>query len=210
MKIYSPIEMMIYILENPLEFFIFSFIFGVLLTVAANSKSALGIKLFKNLFTIATLYFVVSVFLTYVDYQNSADHQFSLVFFSHFKVIEIVALVASLWLGQSTARRVNPDSILKTAEIFSGNFPIKEKELSAVALNYFGLLFLIPFSIGITFIYNVLFISIILVPASLLGLYDDEWNRVLPTAALGTLFFIVGLTSASIIRVSKIRNDGNN
>lgn len=202
--------MMIYILENPLEFiFTVLFIFGILLPIAANSKSNVWLKLFKHLFTITTLYFALSVFLTYVDYQNSADHQFSLVFFSHFKVIEILALLASLWLGQTTARSANPDRILSYAEDFSGVFMSKAKGIYVIASNYFILIFIIPFSIGITFIYNVLFITILLTPASLLGLYEVEWNRVLPTAGLGTLFFIVGLTSVSIIRVSQIRNDGN-
>ena len=209
MKIYSPFEMMIYILDHPLGFFISSCILAISVIIAGNSKSHVWLKLFKYLFTIATLYFVLSVFSTYVEYQKNADHQFSLVFFSHFKVIEIVALVASLWLGQSTAHRLNSASILGTAEIFSSGFMSKQKGLPAIALNYFVLLFLIPFSVGITFIYNLLFISILLIPASLLNLYEAEWNRVLPTAGLGTLFFIVGLTSVSIIRVSQMRNDGN-
>ena len=81
MKIYSPIEMMIYIGDHPLGFFISSCILGISLIIAGNSKSHVWLKLFKHLFKIATLYFVLSVFLTYVDYQNSADHQFSLVFF---------------------------------------------------------------------------------------------------------------------------------
>jgi hypothetical protein len=58
-------------------------------------------------------------------------------------------------------------------------------------------------------LWNALLSAIILYPASLLNIYDWRSSQFNQTVVIGTLFFIVGLTSVSIIRVSEMKRDSN-
>jgi len=130
------------------------------------------------------------------------------MFFSHFQVAEILTLMASLWFGQSTARSAKISIILEHAGFYSAAYMKKDQEISAILFVYVFSLIMIPLLTSGFILWNALLSAIILYPASLLKIYDWKSSHFYQTVLIGTLFFIVGLTSVSIIRASQIRNDG--
>lgn len=142
------------------------------------------------------------------DSQNGYGIELLSVFFSHFQVAEIFTLMASLWFGQSTARSAKISTILEHAGFYSAAYMNKNMKLPDVIPSYLFSLIMIPLLTSGFILWNALFSAIILYPASLLKIYDWQSSHFYQTVAIGTLFFIVGLTSVSIIRASQIGNDG--
>ena len=141
--------------------------------------------------------------------QNGYGIELLSMFFSHFQVAEIFTLMVSLWLGQSAARSANPSTILEHAGFYSAAYMNEEMGLTRVLLSYLFSLIIIPLFASVFFLWNALFAAIILYPASLLKIYDWQSSQFFQIVALGTLFFIVGLSSVSIIRASQIQDNIN-
>jgi hypothetical protein len=141
--------------------------------------------------------------------QNGYGVELLSVFFSNFQVAEIFTFMASLWLGQSAARSAKISTILEHAGFYSAAYMKKDKEISAVLLAYIFSLIMIPLLTSGFILWNALLSAIILYPASLLKIYDWRSSQFNQTVVIGTLFFIVGLTSVSIIRVSEMKRDSN-
>jgi hypothetical protein len=141
------------------------------------------------------------------DSQNGYGFELLSMFFSHFQIAEILALVVCLWCGQSSALGAKPSTILEHARFYSSAYMDKEKGLYAIIGPYLFSLVIIPLMMSILYLWNILFVSIVLYPASLLALYDWKSYRLFQMAGVGSIFFIVGLTSVSIIRVSEIKID---
>ena len=141
--------------------------------------------------------------------QNGYGIELLSMFFSHFQVAEIFTLMVSLWLGQSAARSANLSTILEHAGFYSAAYMNEERGLTRVLLSYLFSLIIIPLFASVFFLWNALFAAIILYPASLLKIYDWQSSQFLQIVALGTLFFMVGLSSVSIIRASQIQDNIN-
>ena len=141
--------------------------------------------------------------------QNGYGIELLSMFFSHFQVAEIFTLMVSLWLGQSAARSANLSTILEHAGFYSAAYMNEERGLTRVLFSYLFSLIIIPLFASVFFLWNALFAAIILYPASLLKIYDWQSSQFFQIVALGTLFFIVGLSSVSIIRASQIQDNIN-
>lgn len=116
--------------------------------------------------------------------------------------------MASLWFGQSAAGSAKISTILEHAGYYSAAYMNKDKSVSAIFFAYLLPLIMIPLFASVFFLWNALLTAIILYPASLLKIYDWQSSHFYQTVVIGTLFFIAGLTSVAIIRVSQTRSDG--